>query len=188
MKNKRGYILLETIVSLFIIILIVTCLYQIIILCSNIKKDVEDRTELNQQIEEMFSEIKPLLESSFNVISLTTSDNKVIYDIEYNNLYTVNSIKLDLKGDESVDSIFTKNKEISFKNNIKKIFINTIRSNNSSEPGGYEIGDYVKNIYVKLDNPKIITVILKLEKNNTIMDREIKVYMLNNKYKPIFKS
>ena len=40
---------------------------------------------------------------------------------------------------------------ISYKKNNKKLFINTLTSSGSSEVGGYEIGDYVDSISVKIE-------------------------------------
>lgn len=181
MKNNRdGYILLETSVSLFIVIFIVVCLHQVIVLSCNMKSSIEDKVELYQQAEEINCELKEVLEQSFRIIDITTVDFNTIKDIKYDNLYNINSIKLDLQENRNVYNLRTKDKEINFKKDRKKIFINTLRSDNTRELGGYEIGDYVDSIHMRLENKQLITIILKLKKNKATLERENKIYMKNN--------
>ncbi|MBU5337539.1 type IV pilus modification PilV family protein [Intestinibacter bartlettii] len=177
MKQRQGYILLEVIISVFIMSIIIACLYNIINVANKANSNIEDRIELSQQIEEMDSHIRNLVQGCMNIINITTVDRNVISDLEYDKVYTVSSIKLNFKNDDNKNEITLKNREISLKKSSKKLFINTLRANNSSESGGYEIGDYVKSIRIKKENPKIISIILNLEKNNIEVEKEIKLYI-----------
>ena len=56
-----------------------------------------------------------------------------------------------------------------------------MRSNNASESGGYEIGDYVKSIRIKKESSNIICLILNLEKNNMEVEKSIKLYVRYDK-------
>ena len=58
-----------------------------------------------------------------------------------------------------------------------KLFVNSLMDNNSSEVGGYEIGDYVKHVYIKLENPKLVSIVLSLQKNDVALEKEIKLYI-----------
>ncbi|MGN1033828.1 MAG: hypothetical protein ACI4PU_10160 [Intestinibacter sp.] len=174
---KKGYVLLEAVVSLSIILIISICLYSVVITSNNTKNNIEDRVELSQQIEEMDYQIKNLVEGCVNIINITTVDKNVIDNLEVNRLYEVSSIKLNFKTEENEGDSSLKNKEISFKREKNKLFVNTLMKDNSSESGGYEIGDYVKSIYVKLESPKLVSIVLSLEKNDVALEKEMKLYI-----------
>ncbi len=180
MKQKQGFILLEVIISVFIMSIIIGCLYNIINVASKANHNIEDRVELNQQMEEMDSHIRTLVEESMNVISIKTVDRNTVSNLEYNKVYNVSSIKLNYKNDDNKNDIGLKNKEISFKKTSKKLFINTLNENNLSESGGYEIGDYVKSVQIKKESKKIISVTLNLEKNNIKLNKEAKFFIRND--------
>lgn len=152
MKVRQGYILLEVIVCTFIMSMLIMVLYSVTISAINTKDNIEDKIELNQQAEEMEYHIKNIVENSINIINITTTDNEVIETLQENKTYNVLSIKLNFKSDD--ENINSKNKkdnqEISFKRDIKKIFINTLYDDNSNKAGGYEIGDYVESIKIRL--------------------------------------
>ena len=177
MKHKDGYILLETIVSLFIILLILMTLYSTILVSNNNKIKIEDRVELSQQMEEIDYQLKNLIGSGIDIINITTVDKKVVSNLEYNHNYNISSVKINFKNQDNESNSNLKNKEISLKSNNRKLFINTLSSNNVSESGGYEIGDYVKSIYFKLENPKLVSITLCLQKNDTTFEKNIKIYM-----------
>lgn len=128
MKVRQGYILLEVIVCTFIMSMLIMVLYSVTISAINTKDNIEDKIELNQQAEEMEYHIKNIVENSINIINITTTDNEVIETLQENKTYNVLSIKLNFKSDD--ENINSKNKkdnqEISFKRDIKKIFINTL--------------------------------------------------------------
>ena len=152
MKVRQGYILLEVIVCTFIMSMLIMVLYSVTISAINTKDNIEDKIELNQQAEEMEYHIKNIVENSINIINITTTDNEVIETLQENKTYNVLSIKLNFKSDD--ENINSKNKkdnqEISFKRDLKKIFINTLYDDNSNKAGGYEIGDYVESIKIKI--------------------------------------
>ena len=135
MKARQGYILLEVIVCTFIMSMLIMVLYSVTISAINTKDNIEDKIELNQQAEEMEYHIKNIVENSINIINITTTDNEVIETLQENKTYNVLSIKLNFKSDD--ENINSKNKkdnqEISFKRDLKKIFINTLYDDNSNK-------------------------------------------------------
>ena len=175
MKVRQGYILLEVIVCTFIMSMLIMVLYSIIISAINTKDNIEDKIELNQQAEEMEYHIKNIVENSINIINITTTDNEVIETLQENKTYNVLSIKLNFKSDD--ENINSKNKkdnqEISFKRDIKKIFINTLYDDNSNKAGGYEIGDYVESIKIKIESSKLICIIINLEQDKVTFEKEM---------------
>ena len=182
MKVRPGYILLEVIVCTFIMSMLIMVLYSIIISAINTKDNIEDKIELNQQAEEMEYHIKNIVENSINIINITTTDNEVIETLQENKTYNVLSIKLNFKSDD--ENINSKNKkdnqEISFKRDLKKIFINTLYDDNSNKAGGYEIGDYVESIKIKIESSKLICIIINLEKDKVTLEKEMKLFIKSN--------
>ena len=181
MKVRQGYILLEVIVCTFIMSMLIMVLYSIIISAINTKDNIEDKIELNQQAEEMEYHIKNIVENSINIINITTTDNEVIETLQENKTYNVLSIKLNFKSDD--ENINSKNKkdnqEISFKRDLKKIFINTLYDDNSNKAGGYEIGDYVESIKIKIESSKLICII-NLQKDKVTLEKEMKLFIKSN--------
>ena len=177
MKVRQGYILLEVIVCTFIMSMLIMVLYSVTISAINTKDNIEDKIELNQQAEEMEYHIKNIVENS-----ITTTDNEVIETLQENKTYNVLSIKLNFKSDD--ENINSKNKkdnqEISFKRDIKKIFINTVYDDNSNKAGGYEIGDYVESIKIKIESSKLICIIINLEKDKVTLEKEMKLFIKSN--------
>lgn len=182
MKVRQGYILLEVIVCTFIMSMLIMVLYSVTISAINTKDNIEDKIELNQQAEEMEYHIKNIVENSINIINITTTDNEVIETLQENKTYNVLSIKLNFKSDD--ENINSKNKkdnqEISFKRDIKKIFINTLYDDNSNKAGGYEIGDYVESIKIKSESSKLICIIINLEKDKVTLEKEMKLFIKSN--------
>ena len=157
-------------------------LYSVTISAINTKDNIEDKIELNQQAEEMEYHIKNIVENSINIINITTTDNEVIETLQENKTYNVLSIKLNFKSDD--ENINSKNKkdnqEISFKRDLKKIFINTLYDDNSNKAGGYEIGDYVESIKIKMESSKWICIIINLEKDKVTLEKEMKLFIKSN--------
>ena len=173
MKVRQGYILLEVIVCTFIMSMLIMVLYSVTISAINTKDNIEDKIELNQQAEEMEYHIKNIVENSINIINITTTDNEVIETLQENKTYNVLSIKLNFKNKKD-------NQEISFKRDIKKIFINTLYDDNSNKAGGYEIGDYVESIKIKIESSKLICIIINLEKDKVTLEKEMKLFIKSN--------
>lgn len=178
MKNKKGYLLLENVVALSIIATIILVLTSLLIVCINAKEKIEDKVELQQQGVEISKHIKSIIEKSKGIIDIEFNDLGDIYE---DNMYynSVKSIKCKYKDNNEVISSAVKNKEISFKKSTNKIFINTLNLSNQSEPGGYEIGDYVECIYVGDIDDKSINIKLKLNKNDEVYETKFKVHIRN---------
>ena len=100
MRKRSGYVLLEIIISVFIMSIIITCLLSIMAVINRANKNIEDRIELSQQTEEITSQITPLIEESMNIISITTIDRKTIQNLELGKEYDDLSIKLNFKNSE----------------------------------------------------------------------------------------
>lgn len=170
MKSRKGYLLLESIISLFIIITICLSLYSFLFFSNKYKKSIEDNIELYEQGEEMCYQINKTIENSDGIISISDINGKTIYG-DTSSFIKVKSIKCKYKNEYRNE----KDKEISYKSN-KKLFINTLNFNGSSEVGGYEIGDYVEFISIMIEKNKI-SIKLNLSKNNEEYETTFKSYI-----------
>ena len=170
MKNKKGYLLLEIVISSFIVITISISLYTLLLHSSKYKTSVEDRVELYEQGEEMCFQINKTIENSDGIISIRDLNGNTISG-DTPSYVNVNSIKCKYKN--SYRNV--KDKEISYKRN-HKLFINTLNSRGNSESGGYEIGDYVDFISVMIQGNKV-SVKLYLSKNNEKYETYFKSYI-----------
>lgn len=171
MKNKKGYILLETIVSISIILILALSLYSILLICKDYKQAIEDKIELYEQGQEMSMQINRLIENSKGVLSVKSLDNKTITG-NISSFVKIKSLKCKYRDE---DNLTVKDRELSYKSN-KKLFINTLNINGSSESGGYEIGDYVDYVSVRINDNKI-TILLSLVKNKEEYQTEIHSYI-----------
>lgn len=177
MKNKGGYLLLEGTISLALTVTLVLVLNSLLFQSINIKNNIEDKIELQQQASEIQNHINGLIGNSKGIISIKTRQN-MAYDNTI--LKDVSSIKCKYK-DDTTDNLI-KDKELSLKTNNNKLFINSLNSAGNSEPGGYEIGDYIDNIYIGISSDgKSADIKLKLSKNEQIHETEFKVYIRNIK-------
>ncbi|QJA09153.1 hypothetical protein HF520_09400 [Romboutsia sp. CE17] len=178
MKSSKGYLLLESIVSLTLIATLTLTLYSLLIFSIKVSASIEDKVELQQQGLEMSKHIKSLIEKSKGIISVEYDNIESIKEdgIEYK---SAKSIKCRYKSDLENSNSSVKNKEISYKYNQKKLFINSLKANNQSDIGGYEIGDYVERMYVSNKDDKFIDVKLRLCKNNEVYETKFKVYIRN---------
>lgn len=170
MKNRKGYLLLESVVSLFIIVTISLSLYSFLLLSNKYKKSIEDNVELYEQGEEMCFQINKTIENSDGIISIRDLNGNTING-DTSSYIKINSIKCKYKNEYRN----VKDKEISYKSN-KKLFINTLNSSGNSEAGGYEIGDYVDFISVMIQNNKV-SVKLNLSKNDEKYETTFKSYI-----------
>lgn len=172
MKYKNGFLLLESIVSLSLIVILVSLLYSLLFFCLNMKNNVEDKVELQQQALEITNYIEKVICDSYGIIN---------EDLSYNSkdLISVTSIKCKYRNSETINNS-VKDKEISLKKDKKKLFINTLNKLGQSEQGGYEIGDYVDNLYIAVyENGRIAKIKLELSKNNQIYNTEFDLYIRN---------
>ena len=100
------------------------------------------------------------------------------YDID---VLEINHHGIAVSDDENINSKNKKdNQEISFKRDLKKIFINTLYDDNSNKAGGYEIGDYVESIKIKIESSKLICIIINLEKDKVTLEKEMKLFIKSN--------
>lgn len=170
MKSRKGYLLLESLVTLLIIVILATSLYSILLFCNKYKTVVEDKVELYEQSEEICLQINKLIENSKGIINVTDfSGNTIIGD----NNYYIGVVSIKCKYRDEYNNV--KDKEISFKNN-NKLFINTLNSKGNSEVGGYEIGDYVKFLSIRKNKNKI-SIKISLFKNNQKYETEFHSYI-----------
>ncbi|HSQ88683.1 hypothetical protein [Romboutsia sp.] len=170
MKRRGGYLLLESIISISVILIIMSILYYLLFFSYNIKTKFEDKVELQQQANEITKYIENIIGNSKGIISI---DSK--YSNYEGNLINATSIKCKYKNG-------IKDKEISLKEDLNKLFINTLNDNGTAERGGYEIGDYIDNIYVYMyENGKFIKIKLELSKNDEKFDTEFNINIRNFK-------
>ena len=173
MKNKNGYILLESLVSLGITSILVLLLYSTLMLSVNAKNLIEDKIELQQQAIDITRQIEAVIGNSKGIIEInarTSNENK------YMDFKDISSIKCRYTDGKNDDG---KNLEISLKENLNKVFINGL-NDGISKSGGYEIGDYIDNIYIRVcKDEQCVDLILELSKNNRKYETEFSVYIRN---------
>lgn len=177
MKNKNGYFLLESVISLALTFTLVLILNSLFSQTIKIKNNIEDRIELHQQAFEMQNHIKDLIGNSKGIISIKTRQN-----MPYNNTILKDVLSVRCKYRDETTGYHIKDKELNLKVDSNKLFINTLNSAGVSEQGGYEIGDYIENIYIGVskDN-KLSNIKLSLSKNDQSYETEFKVYIRNFK-------
>lgn len=174
MKRRNGFLLLESIVSLSLIVILVSMLYYLLFFCINIKDTVEDKIELQQQATEMSNYIEKIIGDSKGILNTEIDKNS-------NELVSVTSIKCKYRDETIIDNSI-KDKEVSLKTTNNKLFINTLNKQGQSESGGYEIGDYIDKIYIALyENGRFAKLKLELSKNNQKYETEFDIYIRNFK-------
>ena len=72
MKSSKGYLLLESIVSLTLIATLTLTLYSLLIFSIKVSASIEDKVELQQQGSEMSKHIKSLIEKSKGLMKLNS--------------------------------------------------------------------------------------------------------------------
>ena len=153
MKCKKGYILIESVITLSIIMILSSIIYLILDLSLNMKSNIEDKIELQQQAIEITNYIDELIGNSKGIIGIISKE-------EINNFLSVTSIKCKYKEDDNK----LKDKEIKFIPSSNKLFIKDVTASS-----GYEIGDYVDKILISKQNSgKIIDIKLELSKNKQV--------------------
>ena len=178
MKRKNGFLLLESVISITIIVMLVSILYYLLFFCINIKVGIENKVELQQQAIELENYIQKIIGESKGILNTELSKNST-------NLVSVKSIKCKYR-DELISDNTIKDKELSLKTNTNKLFVNTLNKNGYSESGGYEIGDYVDNMYIALqEDGRIAKLKLELSKNNQKYSTEFNIYIRNIKEESI---
>ncbi|WP_296645069.1 hypothetical protein [Romboutsia sp. 13368] len=164
MKYKKGYILIESVITLTVIMILSSIIYSIFNLTINIKTNIEDKIELQQQAMEITDYIDELISNSKGIIGITSKEG-------VDGFLSVTSIKCKYKNDTNK----LKDKEIKFIPSSNKLFIKDVTAYS-----GYEIGDYVDKILISNDyNDKIIDIILELSKNKQVYKTKFTVDILN---------
>ena len=72
MKNNKGYLLLESVMSLAIIGTLLVVIYTSLIFCIKSKASIEDKIEIQQQALEISKHSKSTIEKSKGIISVTS--------------------------------------------------------------------------------------------------------------------
>lgn len=166
MKYRNGYILIESVIMLSIIMIITSIIYSIVHLSINIKSSIEDKIELQQQAMEITNYIDELIGNSKGIIGITSKE-------EINNFLSVTSIKCKYKENDNK----LKDKEIKFLPSSNKLFIKDVTASS-----GYEIGDYVDKILISKDNTgKVIDIKLQLSKNKQTYETTFTIDITNFK-------
>ena len=166
--NNRGYFLIEVVLSISIIPIICLILYNTLFQTINTKEYIENKNELKQQALEVIDSIEYIIQNSKSIIN--------DYDCGKNlELKPIKSIKCEYK-----DEDYEQNKEIIYKSQYDKIFINDLNKYNQTQSGGYEIGNYITNMYIGISDTKnIVKVKIKLQKENTDYEIE-KIIKIHN--------
>ena len=166
MKCKEGYILIESVITLSIIMILSSIIYLIVDLSLNMKSNIEDKIELQQQAIEITNYIDELIGNSKGIIGIISKE-------EINNFLSVTSIKCKYKEDDNK----LKDKEIKFIPSSNKLFIKDVTASS-----GYEIGDYVDKILISKQNSgKIIDIKLELSKNKQVYKTNFTIDIINFK-------
>ena len=71
MKYRKGYILIESVITLSVIMILSSIIYSIVHLSVNIKLNIEDKIELQQQAMEITNYIDELIGNSKGIIGIT---------------------------------------------------------------------------------------------------------------------
>lgn len=161
MKYKKGYLLIESIMSMSIILIIMTLIYNVFNFTVNIQNQIINKVELNQHAIDISEHIEKIIKGANQIqINTVKSDE---------NFKKISTIKCYYRNE------IMKDKQITYKENYNKIFIDTI-INNVLQSGGYEIGCYVEGMYIHREDKKdILDISLNLEKDNIKYNYEFKV-------------
>ena len=168
--NKNGYMIIEGVLSISIMLIITGLIYQLLFYNVKIKEDIENNTELQQQALESISHIEKIIQKSRGIINIKECGS-------FENLNKVKAIKCRYKTE---DSVGIKDKEILYKSQYDKLFINNLSSGGGSLSGGYEIGDYITNLYIGINESRdMVKVKVELEKNKYNYNIEKVINILN---------
>ncbi len=164
MKHRKGYILIESVITLSIVGILLSIIYSVVDLSINMKSNIEDKIELQQQAMEITDYIDELIGNSKGIIGVVSKE-------ETDDFLSVTSIKCKYKEENNN----LKDKEIKFTPSSNKVFIKDITASS-----GYEIGDYVDKLMISKNNSgKIIDIKLKLSKNTQVYETNFTVDIIN---------
>lgn len=170
MKTKNGYLIIEASLSICISLLITIGLYGLLFSSLKIYKKIHSSIEIQQQGIEIQKHIEKELNEGIEVVSIKTQNNQVLTskNFDFKNVISIKYKPIDRLSSMGLDELFLNKK-------TQKIFIK--RRNSMS---GYEIGDYLDNMYIsKEKDGELISIKLELSKNKQLNIIEFKLY---NKY------
>lgn len=157
MRARKGYLILEHIVSMAITGIILTTLYGLFFTSLNIYSKIHSIIEIQQQGLEIQNHIEKELSDNIEIKSIKTVNNQNITDEEFSEKDVI-SIKykpIDRDAAKGLDEIYINNRS-------NKVFIKR-----KDATSGHEIGDYINNIYIeKVNSGKIINIRLNLSKGS----------------------
>lgn len=171
MKRKYGYLLFESVVSLTSIVILIMVLYSIFVLTIDLKLKIEDRIELQQQVLEIIKSMEGIISNSMGIINVSNDEET---------FKRTTSIKCRYV-DENItnNEEYISNKEIILNERRNKLFVNSLNGE-SSQAGGYEIGDYVDEMYVSIsNNGQYVNIKLKLSKRSQNYETKFKIKVWN---------
>lgn len=167
MKRKNGYFILEVSVSIIITSIILIILYSLLLSSISMYKKIYSSIEIQQQGLEIQRHIENELKGGIEVTNIKTEDNQIINDKNF-------ALK-------NAKSIFYKSKETLTNNEPDELFLNKktkkVFIKRRGYKSGYEIGDYLDNIYIsKEKDGKIVNIRLELSKNKQNHCVEFSIY------------
>ncbi len=171
MKRKYGYLLLESVVSLTSIVILIMVLYSIFVLTIDLKLKIEDRIELQQQVLEIIKSMEGIISNSMGIINVSNDEETFKRTTSIKCRYVDENI---INNEEYIS-----NKEIILNERRNKLFVNSLNGE-SSQAGGYEIGDYVDEMYVSIsNNGQYVNIKLKLSKRSQNYETKFKIKVWN---------
>lgn len=157
MQAKRGYLVLENIISISTTGIIMTTLCGILLSALNMYSKINSTIEIQQQGLEIQNHIERELNENVEIKSIKTVNNQnIIFDeFDEKDIVSIKFKPIDRQESQGLDEIYLNNR-------TNKVFIK--RKNATS---GYEIGDYLENLYIeKLKDCNSVNIRLELSKNN----------------------
>lgn len=156
MKVKKGYLMLEVCISMGTMFIIISIIYWIFFSSLSIYKRINSSVEIQQQGIEIQGHVEKELCDGIEIISVKTRENNIINsrDFDITDVISIKYKPINRDVSLGLDELYLNTRS-------NKIFIK--RRNAAS---GYEIGDYLDNIYIsKKKDGKIVNIELKLSKN-----------------------
>ena len=157
MQVRKGYLILENIISITITGVIVTTLCAILFSALNLYSKTCSTIEIQQQGLELQNHIERELNENIEIKSIKMANGKNITneDFDERDIISIKYKPIDRDDSQGLDEIY-------LNSTTNKVFIK--RRNAAS---GYEVGNYLDKLYIeKIKNGKIINIRLQLSKNN----------------------
>ncbi|MGL4796884.1 MAG: hypothetical protein ACRC1Y_02545 [Paraclostridium sp.] len=157
MQTKKGYLVLENIISISTTGIIMTTLCGTLLSALSMYSKINSTIEIQQQGLEIQNHIERELNDNVEIKSIKTVNNQnIIFDeFEEKDIVSIKFKPIDRLESQGLDEIYLNNR-------TNKVFIK--RKNATS---GYEIGDYLENLYIeKLKGCNSVNIRLELSKNN----------------------